>query len=202
MSGKTVVMVILVIVVVAGGYYSMTHRDQGLAKPATASLRIEANIGVKSSPFAQLPENRIREMISRVKSNQRTMATALESYFVDNNTYPATLAGGAARSVVKGNSFMKDLPAISPALTTPVAYLTQYFPDPFNPDQAAGSTYSCYVTDGGWILISPGTDGDFDILAQNAYLPRQNQPTPDLLNLSYDPSNGTISDGDIFRVKQ
>ncbi len=145
MSGKAGTAILILIVVVAGGWFLLKNRNQGLEKPATKSMRIEANIGVKNSPFATLSEEQIRQSVSRVKADMRSMATAIESYFVDWNKYPSALAGGDSRSVVKSNSTMRDLPALSNALTTPIAYITTYFADPFNPDQAARSTFSYYA---------------------------------------------------------
>jgi hypothetical protein len=73
------------------------------------------------------------------------------------------------------------------------------YPDPFAPDNGAVDSYYC--DGGGWILISAGPDGDYDIDPQKLYNSSVPQPSTELLSRSYDPTNGTVSDGDIFRVK-
>ena len=91
----------------------------------------------------------------------RSVATAVECYFVDYNQYPSTL---------------------TPSLTTPIAYITGIPFDPFSPD---GKTYQYAVKGADWKLWSVG--------------PSQ---TDGLAALAYDPTNGSVSDGDIIRVKQ
>jgi type II secretory pathway pseudopilin PulG len=109
-------------------------------------------------------------------------------------------------------------------LTTPQAYITTYPSDPFASDK--GSTFLCWPWDPiwvgdpntppnlrphGWILISPGPDLDYDLAdpgeAYSASIP---QPSPHLLAgtnrrgsaFTYDPTNGAVSNGDVWRVKQ
>lgn len=62
----------------------------------------------------------------------------------------------------------------------------------------------------GWVLVSAGPDGDYDIAGEwDVYDPSQPQPSARLLGgtnrsgsaITYDPTNGTISDGDIWHVK-
>lgn len=90
-------------------------------------------------------EAQTRSKISRVKPDHRTIATALEAYYVDNNVYPE-------QGVPNGSTtfpFQTDItkvygadgplsaagnPAIAFRLSTPVAYLsstTAVFTDPF-----------------------------------------------------------------------
>ena len=105
-------------------------------------------------------------------------------------------------------------------LTTPLSYLTQYPRDPLSNYREATFVYWSVVpgqpdpsgkivaadsptTKTGWILVSPGPDRQYDIAGKwDAYNPNAPQPSSALLLLSYDPTNGTISDGDIFRVKE
>lgn len=63
----------------------------------------------------------------------------------------------------------------------------------------------------GWIVVSAGPDGDYDLAgAYDAYTPSFLQPSGRLWGgtnktgsaLTYDPTNGLISDGDIWRCKQ
>ena len=57
----------------------------------------------------------------------------------------------------------------------------------------------------GWILWSPGPDGDYDLTIENVsdvYDPSQTAATPKLLDLTYDPTNGAVSNGDLWRIRQ
>ena len=62
--------------------------------------------------------------------------------------------------------------------------------------------YAYYTGGYGWILISAGRDGDYDIVPERDYDGRVKQPSERILLLSYDPTNGLESDGDLWRVKQ
>ncbi len=123
--------------------------------------------------------------VSRTKSDLRSMATALEAYWIDSAWYPPNLN--------------TNPPQVSSALTTPVAYVTMVFPDVFAPTPG---TSLRYYTDGkGWIMWSAGPDNDYDLQWQ-IYNLSFDQPSDELLALyTYDPTNGTVSDGDIWRVR-
>lgn len=114
-------------------------------------------------------------------------------------------------------------------LTTPKAYTPSYPTDYFSAPR--GATFAYWSTfpgqkdpsgrivgkdsptgGVGWILVSPGPDCKHDILPDDwdVYDPRVAQPSKRLLAgtnkrghaFTYDPTNGSISDGDIWRVKQ
>ncbi len=190
-------------------------------------------------------EAQVRSKVSRVRSDMRSLATGLESYYIDNNQYPAM-------TLTKADSPDAQFPTVSAAnfartfrirnnnalgtLTTPVAYLTSYFPDAFA--DTKGSTFRYYTDINGWILSSWGPDTDEreagnllmhkgDIAPQNDTIPsiesiydsRIAQPSTSLLTgqmtaaqsgipgvtnnaYTYDPTNSTVSRGDIWRVKQ
>lgn len=140
-------------------------------------------------------EARERSQVSRARADMRSLATGIESYFVDNNAYPASSTDGF-RKTLPGEKKVSSF--ASPALTTPIGYLTNLLPDPFVTE---GRTYGYYSDKAGWILFSPGPDGKFD-LDWKIYDSSVPQPSPDLLKYVYDPTNGTISSGDIIRVKQ
>jgi hypothetical protein len=104
-------------------------------------------------------------------------------------------------------------------------YITALDRDPFSPLEGATFVYWC-VNRGdrlpsnavevvektaGWILVSTGPDGDYDIGDDlSVYDPRIGQLSNRLLAgtnkrgsaYTWDPTNGTVSDGDIWRVKQ
>lgn len=57
----------------------------------------------------------------------------------------------------------------------------------------------------GWILFSAGMDTVYQLNAEvidREYSPTDTQPSPGLLALSYDPSNGSTSQGDIWYTSQ
>ena len=191
-------------------------------------------------------EAQVRSKVSRVKSDMRSLATGLESYYIDNNQYPAMsltvnestdaqffvtsppAAGTFARTfrIRVGNSLG--------TLTTPVAYLTSNFPDAFADTKGTGFRY--YTDVNGWILSSWGPDTDQreggsllmhkgtitpqdDTVAsvESIYDSRIAQPSTQLItgqstaaqngsgqnhSYTYDPTNGTVSRGDVWRTKQ
>jgi hypothetical protein len=161
----------------------------------------------------------IRERVTRVRADMRTVAVGLESYFVDCNAYPAWISGASEHSLSLGNSLLRSMPTFRRhepgglmTLTTPIAYLTSLRHDPFNrgsayftDEESVGmpvSAFSYFSDERGWILVSPGPDGDFDITPTLQYSSKTAQPSTDLVQRSYDPTNGTISGGDLFRVRQ
>jgi Tfp pilus assembly protein PilE len=162
-------------------------------------------VAVRSS-VAGYSEANVRSRVSRARADQRSLATALEAYYVDNNGYVPWATGDQgvnnflpAGSASRGRPTFRNPSAGGPrTLTTPLAYITQLQPDPFAPDK--GAVYSYYRDGGGWILLSAGPDGDYDIDPQKLYNSSVTQPSTELLSKAYDPTNGTISDGDIFRV--
>jgi prepilin-type N-terminal cleavage/methylation domain-containing protein len=179
-------------------------------------------------------EAQVRSKVSRVKADQRSLATGIEAYFVDNNQYPAAAREGSGSLTAGANTGV----AINPTgagninryvtadtrqagqlgqffsfaargttqlatLTTPVSYITSYFPDPFMDTKAA--TFGYFANPNGWILWSPGPDKVYDLTIDNvAKAYDHNQPVPSsmLINLTFDPSNGTVSGGDIYRCKE
>jgi len=197
-------------------------------------------------------EAQTRSKVTRVKADQRTIATALESYYIDNNTYPtqdsstgngttepAMGAGvnqmAAAVSTTQGEALMPTFRIKRSGddklmtLTTPISYITSYFTDPFADTKTAAFAYS-QTPKGfgtGWILWSYGPDtdengpfmdasykagGDIRVIApeggwtvqvaETYYNAGGSVPSGDLLAITYDPTNGTTSNGDVWRVKQ
>lgn len=190
-------------------------------------------------------EAQTRSKVSRVRSDHRSLATAIETYYVDNNEYPAHGYQGSqptfddsllpAGYTFSGKTFRRRDDANTVrfnTLTTPIAYVTSIFPDPFADTRGLGFRY---FNDGrGWIVGSWGPDtdqasgGDMEwnlgtLPASGGYTNANRtgavetvynstaaaQPSVTLLtsaspagSLTYDPTNGTISPGDLWRVKQ
>lgn len=184
-------------------------------------------------------EAQTRSKVARVRSDMRSLATALESYYVDNNSYPAqdssNLQGGGNQGLGANNlpnatpallnqpTFRRKRDAADPVatLTTPVAYITSYFTDPFAATKGATFSYSrthtSFPMSTMWIVWSPGPDNDeasgTNIKAtpgtsnipyvDTQYLnPNVRNPTQSLIFVTYDPTNGTNSTGDVYRIKE
>jgi len=200
-------------------------------------------------------EAQVRSKVSRAKADQRSLATAIESYFVDNNLYPAAAREGSGTISLTGghpnngvainpagegnfNKYVKTSPPASnlqnvfsfavkgntqmAQLTTPIGYITSYPADPFA--DTKGATFCYFANPNGWILWSPGPDTDEasgtnlgNVTAPGAnvvetlYDVREAQPSAALIAgsagtppraFTYDPTNGTVSPGDVYRVKQ
>ena len=169
-------------------------------------------------------EAQVRAKVARSKADMRSMATAIESYRVDNNRFNRTFRPAA---MTRTN--------VNAQFTTPIAYITNVFPDPFNtfdanqldrvivfwasndsPNADAwgpapsgqlniltgvapvafspfpgffDTTTNSYRNNGTWISFTAGPDQKFAITTP-VY------PSP---MLDYDPTNGTVSPGDIIR---
>jgi type II secretion system protein G len=149
-------------------------------------------------------EAQTRSKVSRVHADMAAMATALEAYCVDNQYYPRDADDRPRGPGFDCNSCMRPL-------TSPVAYLTSIPQDPFNkfgnrwhpkgsyaylslqPAQPSGGSYDDaigdYVTLRGWGIGSCGPNLVWDFAF---YIPDR--------GAIYDPTNGTISLGDILRT--
>lgn len=151
-----------------------------------------------------LLEAQIRAKVSRVKSEQKTLALALESYHVDNNSYPNWMW--------YGYSIIPNIKRLV-RLSTPIAYISSIpardpFQDRYQPDvydtydyvdaesfAKNGESKPSYRTRGAdWRLCSAGPDLYNTYGGPKTFNPDNN------LGYDYDPSNGTVSNGDICSV--
>ncbi len=176
-----------------------------------AIIAILAAIAIPNFLAAQ-----VRAKVSRTQSDMASMATAIESYMVDNNEYP--LYGR-----VIGTSYTTEYPAIvnemtgpqeyvSRGLTTPIAYMSSIPTDPF---ATGGTTPLPFIREynylnlnqhlanftqpppawtsllkprwGEWRMAACGPDGDRGADIKS--------------NITYDPTNGTVSNGDVVRCQ-
>jgi type II secretion system protein G len=146
-------------------------------------------------------EAQVRSKVSRVKNDHRTLATALEAYYGDYNRYPRDQDNNPFHPTERG---FYDL-------TTPVAYITSLPRDPFSDnvksvDPNDSRVAAFYVMASGsdnnpvvglrvpcYSLISIGPDRRDNASGQDKF------PLNTSFNV-YDPTNGTISDGDIMRL--
>lgn len=167
---------------------------------------IQLSSGKPAAQAMASQDEAIKQAAMRVKADMRTMAVAIESYYVDTNTYPAYATKGGSIPLI-----MDEWPFALPtfnrrmgpdgifSLTTPIAYVTNIYADPFISTEELRLPFAYYSTPKGWILLSPGPDMDWDIDPVKQYDPEDRTK---LLLMTYDPTNGVVSGGDIYRVKE
>lgn len=158
---------------------------------------------------------------NRVRSDLRSLATAIETYKIDQGAYPiATPMEDDIKSL--GNidnqneldEYLRKYNATGVTrifsgsdtcngITTPIAYVTSIFPDPFA--TLNGLPFAYASTPDNWIAYSAGPDSDYDIEDPVGLLIRS-ETDYDLVRAlfpyTYDPTNGSVSNGDVWRVKQ
>ena len=162
-------------------------------------------------------EAQTRSKVSRCKSDLRTIATALESYRVDNTSYPNDGGSGVASPtfVNSGGIVWARLGVI----TSPIAYITAIPPDPFltvpheNRTWLYSYIYMCNNKNcGPFVGDSDLSDADVRSRMENVRKTFWNVPdhlwlmftsgpdrVPDFAKVPpYDSTNGTISKGDIW----
>jgi prepilin-type N-terminal cleavage/methylation domain-containing protein len=155
-----------------------------------AIIAILAAIAIPNFLAAQ-----VRSKVSRAKSELRTVAMALESFYVDNNGYPATTVYPEPDGI------------IPVSISTPIAYLSSARPyDPFkqpgtDPDQQIYTyhnltTYSATYRNayGDWRMCCIGPDAE--------YWNTQPRVMDWRHIIEYDPTNGTVSLGNIWRSQK
>ena len=176
-----------------------------------AIIAILAAIAVPNLMRAQ-----VRAKVARVQSDMRAAALALDAYFVDSNSYPRdhdNVPSEFNRWSWRGNSVFANQVGFF-YLTTPVAYLTSLARDPFSPEgewmtQAGKQVSPFYVLASGsdnalyglnrvhaYLIVSVGPDQKDQTGAQDNWPSRGQR----IGMGNYDPSNGTRSSGDIYRL--
>ena len=163
-----------------------------------AIIAILAAIAIPNFLAAQ-----VRAKVSRAKGELATLTTALESYTIDNNAYPPDWVGGT--SAAPGWPYY-----IGNEVTSPISYISSNkLNDPFarlnaNVDPSADRVARRYrFVNWQWsayhVVFNTGTDGDgmwrmYSVGPDGA---------PSVTNNEYyDPTNGTISNGDIYRTQK
>lgn len=168
-------------------------------------------------------EAQVRAKVSRVKTDMRSVVVAMEAYFTDWNGYPRHHDFQQPPPPIEQQYHWFQ------PLTTPVAYITSVPRDPFQAPFSAGglritpwgggyfhydpinNTWDGIMGDswGPWngfvpemrargfwyVLWSPGPDGDHDFAGARA--PGSKATA---MGAFYDPTNGTVSSGDIVRL--
>lgn len=172
-------------------------------------------------------EAQTRAKVSRTTSDMRALTTALETYRIDQNYYCLPAAVMAASGEVKYPmpSHMHTMYShnfLSAPLTTPIAYITSLPHDPFMADDrsipenryyyyqnypyteklanAAGAALMWpmvvrYESFGQWVMFACGPDRDRKDLEPG-------KVGNNLADGIYDPTNGTVSNGDVIRTQR
>lgn len=149
-----------------------------------------------------------RAMLARAKNDMRNMATAIEAYHQDHGSFPVQVPlptfarDDKERQELKGLELFTAEPGGQHMhdLTTPVAYLPAIPVDVYSPSKHL--PYS-YFTDGqSWLLYSAGPDGRFDLVPVQDFDSVTTQPSERIVSKSHDPTNGTLSAGDVWRVRR
>ncbi|MGC8741327.1 MAG: prepilin-type N-terminal cleavage/methylation domain-containing protein [Candidatus Sumerlaeaceae bacterium] len=165
-------------------------------------------------------EAQTRSKVSRCKADMRSLVTALESYAVDNNKYPppadCALVTPANNGQAWGSYFHSRIPNY---LTTPIGYVTSLYEDPFVVQTSTyssatypaatrvGMRYVYYETEGMVTNLGDFWSGTLvpwlGKWAMYGYGPDRTpfQGSKATL-LPYDPTNGTVSPGNIVRCQK
>jgi len=163
-------------------------------------------------------EAQTRAKTSRVKSDMRTVATAVEAYKIDNNNYPTMRAPRPVAGDTSSNE------TLGREVTTPIAYITSLSitNDVFKRERVnlppgrelyhwRNYEFLRKVTvnpsqlflnradgDGSYRIVSAGPDRF--IFSSATAIPAADFNDFGVVN--YDPTNGTVSRGDIFRTQK
>lgn len=144
-----------------------------------------------------------RTGVSRVHQDQRSIANALNEYRAENSDFPSTDKGLA--TLVSPSRLLSEIPV-----------------DPFGKERSRTYRYFRFPGNSNesyWVVASPGPDGKFEfplpleetmggassVGGEPSNALYHDGDGPDeivrrLRELSYDPTNGTRSSGDIFLI--
>lgn len=161
-------------------------------------------------------EAQTRAKVSRAKADMRSLATSLEAYSTDNNHYPPPVAytGSAPNYTIEDPSQDEYQAFVPPRITTPIAYITSLPADTFflknHDEHPAHATFHyseqrnneemedakpTFIADRVKMLGVSGASNCRWFMASHG---------PDLTDPGdagaplYDPTNGTVSPGDIY----
>ncbi len=176
--------------------HARTENDKVLSGMILPAIMIPAGALIPVRMGSGMGEASVRSNVSRARADMRLMATALEAFYVDNNSYPFSQSFELAVLGEEGSGATYKALA---QITTPIAYITGIMKDPFSP----GAEHPYYYFYSGpdpdpslaytWFLWSVGPDGSLNINKKADLL------APAIYDFLYDPTNGTTSSGDILR---
>lgn len=202
--------------ILKGGEFVMKSKFKGFTLIelliVVAIIAILAAIAVPNFLEAQ-----VRSKVSRTKADMRSMATAIEAYYVDYNKYMPDSQFGAL--------WASFLPRVTP-LSTPIGYITTLpedifalqainkstvYDDAYRIPYGSGPLVRPYVFDFACRRMPNGQMESITVWARISSSPdtimwAMRSVGPDLVAtylgmadaVVYDPTNGTVSFGDIF----
>ncbi len=160
-------------------------------------------------------EAQTRARTSRAKADMRSLATAIESYFVDWGLAPVP-ADESGVTIPPATASVEGFETFMPvSITTPISYMTVLPEDPFFRSEGELSLFHFATRD--YFVATEGNADEFDAFLQDlngaplrstfyyimSHGPDSDHDSPDLLEnplgaALYDPTNGTQSSGDII----
>jgi prepilin-type N-terminal cleavage/methylation domain-containing protein len=179
-------------------------------------LIVVAIIGILAAiAIPNFLQAQVRSKVATQQANMSTTATALEMYFVDQNTYPECTdsVNGSWTSpelwkiypgqlttpidYISSNSSLLDVFRLAHKFNSDVANTIMYLPSDYYSDYHSGpaGTYPFQVRRYGlYVMRSAGPDTWYQSGGQGDWNPWNRG--------SYDPTNGTVSIGDIYRSQK
>lgn len=139
-----------------------------------------------SLSLSRMPESNTRSRVSRAKSDMRAIASSLEAYRAEHHAYPPM------------KRLQSGPEAQGPATVLPDGFVVETMVDPFSGKSEL--PYYYFLGSDGWMVISAGPDKEYQIVPESMYA-YGSEMSPTLVELTYDPTNGTTSRGDIWRSK-
>jgi len=147
--------------------------------------------------------------VSRTRSDLRTLVAGIESYFTEHLAYPLWTTSAAEAAVGRDPSpidllrfptFRAFADGGHSTITTSLDHMIKNGLDELAP---AELTPYRYVSLGSrWIVWSAGPNRRYEIdLDATRRILSVPHPADELIHLTYDPSNGNKSAGDVWRVK-
>lgn len=153
-------------------------------------------------------EAQVRAKVSRAKSDARSVAISVEAYNADNTAYPPS---PVTFQQVRGNRY-SAYSFITNHVTTPIAYISnKNIKDVFALHMFDDDHDRIFWQNCKWLHIHYAAGGWQDPLFSTLYYPSYGEwkigslgPNADYdggQNI-YDPTNGTVSSGDIYRTQK
>lgn len=160
-------------------------------------------------------EAQTRARTSRAKADMRSLATAIESYFIDHGLAPVP-ADEAGVTIPPATASAEGFETFTPVnLTTPISYIKALPEDPFFRSEGELSLFHFATRD--YFTATEGDDTAFDAFMLEvtgapqptalyyimSHGPDSDHDSPELSEnplgpALYDPTNGTQSSGDII----
>ncbi len=200
----------------------MTHRISSRGFTLIELLIVVAIIAILAAiAVPNFLEAQMRAKIARIQSDMRTLSVAIEAYRTDNIDYPVR------RNTQETASRKPHVPEYAhrawqmSALTTPIAYINTLFVDIFDSEVPAPNNLIDYYDptqaswlinyrhafrpqrrvspeQAGWILVSVGPDGWLGATDTATGPPETPFDMRGTVYTPYDPTNGTVSTGNIY----